>query len=156
MEQNQGHDRGSYIWGRSVHNTRIERLWYDVTEGFGWKWKTFFHDLEVHYSLCPTSPVHLWLLHYLFLDSVNSDAQEWMEAWNAHTMSLQDQPNRSPRDLWFFGMIEKGPRGLDSLIESEQPMDSQEIEAFGVDLNEMDNPQASEQELVCSNYHKKS
>ncbi|KAJ7265822.1 hypothetical protein C8J57DRAFT_1069107, partial [Mycena rebaudengoi] len=38
---------------RSVHNTRIERLWYDVTHGFGQKWKKFFTDLEVNHGLNP-------------------------------------------------------------------------------------------------------
>ncbi|KAJ7752190.1 hypothetical protein DFH07DRAFT_745091, partial [Mycena maculata] len=38
---------------RSVHNTRIERLWYDVTHGFGKKWKVFFLDLETNHRLNP-------------------------------------------------------------------------------------------------------
>ncbi|KAJ7488564.1 hypothetical protein B0H11DRAFT_2406659, partial [Mycena galericulata] len=38
---------------RSVHNTRIERLWYDVTHGFGKKWKVFFLDLETNHGLNP-------------------------------------------------------------------------------------------------------
>ena len=33
---------------RSVHNSRIERIWYDITEGFGGKWKDFFTDLEAN------------------------------------------------------------------------------------------------------------
>ncbi|KAJ7302577.1 hypothetical protein DFH08DRAFT_722877, partial [Mycena albidolilacea] len=42
------------VFLRSVHNTRIERLWYDVTHGFGKKWKVFFLDLETNHGLNPT------------------------------------------------------------------------------------------------------
>ncbi|KZT33080.1 hypothetical protein SISSUDRAFT_1027978, partial [Sistotremastrum suecicum HHB10207 ss-3] len=41
----------SSMYCRSVHNTRIERLWYDVTKNFGKKWKNFFKDLEVYEGL---------------------------------------------------------------------------------------------------------
>ena len=64
----------------SVHNTRIERLWYDVTNGFGRKWKIFFMDLEAHHGLNPTIPEHIWLLHYLFLPAIQQDAQDWAAA----------------------------------------------------------------------------
>lgn len=63
---------------RSVHNTRIERLWYDVTHGFGEKWKKFFYLLESHHGLNPLAPAHIWLLHHLFLAAINEDAQEWL------------------------------------------------------------------------------
>ncbi|THH19575.1 hypothetical protein EW146_g1603 [Bondarzewia mesenterica] len=74
MEQNRGTGRGSYIWGQSVHNTRIEHLWYDVTQGFGQKWKNFFLELEHHYGLDLDRSAHIWLLHHLFLATVNEDA----------------------------------------------------------------------------------
>ncbi|KAJ7136327.1 hypothetical protein C8R43DRAFT_894051, partial [Mycena crocata] len=45
--------RGDHDDVRSVHNTRIERLWYDVTHGFGKKWKVFFLDLEANHGLNP-------------------------------------------------------------------------------------------------------
>lgn len=105
MEEYRGTGRGSYIWGRwvvcapqhaaylflprSVHNTRIERLWYDVTKGFGQKWKNFFIELETHYHLQAHNTAHIWLLHYLFKASIDQDAAEWVEAWNAHTMQLK-------------------------------------------------------------------
>lgn len=47
------------ISSRSVHNTRIERLWFDVTNGFGYKWKDFFLDLELQCGLNPTFPAHI-------------------------------------------------------------------------------------------------
>ncbi|KAJ7209323.1 hypothetical protein GGX14DRAFT_535104 [Mycena pura] len=37
MEERYGPTHGAYIWGRSVHNIHIERLWCDVTRGFGRK-----------------------------------------------------------------------------------------------------------------------
>ncbi|KAJ6579872.1 hypothetical protein B0H10DRAFT_2341862 [Mycena sp. CBHHK59/15] len=100
MEEVRGPGRGSFIWGRSVHNTQIERLWYDVTHGFGKKWKVFFLDLEANHCLNPTRPGHIWLLHHLFLSSINRDAQDWAEAWNSHQLTICRQRERSPRNLF--------------------------------------------------------
>ena len=113
MEAYRGPGRGSYIWGRyiissllfscpsfyanslhygrSVHNTRIERLWYDVTNGFGQKWKNFFIELETHCHLNAHNPGHIWLLHYLFKDAINEDATGWVRAWNRHVMQLKGE-----------------------------------------------------------------
>ncbi|KAJ7780658.1 hypothetical protein DFH07DRAFT_865192 [Mycena maculata] len=109
MEEVNGPGRGSFIWGRSIHNTRIERLWYDVTHGFGKKWKT-------NHGLNPTRPGHIWLLHHLFLSSINRDAQEWAEAWNSHQLTVRRQRERSPHDLFLFGMLREGPRGISSFL----------------------------------------
>ena len=58
---------------RSVHNIRIERLWFDFTAGIGSKWKMFFQELEYQAELDVDLPSHIWLIHYLFLDSLNQD-----------------------------------------------------------------------------------
>ncbi|KAI0371588.1 hypothetical protein BV20DRAFT_1051599 [Pilatotrama ljubarskyi] len=76
MEEVRGLGRGSYIWGRSVHNIRIERLWVDVTSGFGSKWKEFFHQLEAQHGLNVDNDAHVWLLHHLFLEAINRDAEQ--------------------------------------------------------------------------------
>ncbi|KAJ6462980.1 hypothetical protein C8R45DRAFT_911879 [Mycena sanguinolenta] len=139
MEDTRGVARGSYIWGRSVHNTRIERLWYDVTHGFGQKWKRFFTDLEVHHGLNPQIAAHIWLLHHLFLDHINADAQEWAEAWNSHTLSIRGERNRSPRDIFFFSMYQDGPRGLEY---RRDPVDEhvEDPNTYGIDWDVANDP----------------
>ncbi|KAJ7290934.1 hypothetical protein C8J57DRAFT_1429656 [Mycena rebaudengoi] len=151
MESLRGEHRGSYIWGRSVHNTRIERLWYDITHGFGQKWKNFFVDLEVNHGLNPLIPSHIWLLHHLFLDHINSDAQEWAEAWNSHNIHIRGERECSPRDMFLFSMVQDGPRGIQHLTE---PV-SDEVEdpnTYGIDWDEADNSQMMDH-LLGENPH---
>ncbi|KAF9496549.1 hypothetical protein BDN71DRAFT_1482160 [Pleurotus eryngii] len=69
MEKYFGIEHGSYIWGHL-------------------KWKDFFHDLECNHGLDPQCPGHIWLLHYRFLEAINEDAQEWVEAQNSHKISI--------------------------------------------------------------------
>ncbi|KAJ6595301.1 hypothetical protein B0H10DRAFT_1829332 [Mycena sp. CBHHK59/15] len=140
MEEVRGHGRGSFIWGRSVHNTRIERLWYDVTHGFGKKWKVFFLDLEANHGLNPTRPGHIWLLHHLFLSSINRDAQDWAEAWNSHQLTIRRQRERSPRDLFLFGMLREGPRGISSFLTPEEE-EIEDINEYGVDWEVTNEPE---------------
>jgi len=103
---------GSYIWGRSVHNTRIERLWVEVTRDFGSKWKEFFYQLEAECGLDPDSTGHIWLLHHLFLDAVNEDAHQWTALWNEHKIQVKGGRRRSPREIFFTSLLQDGPRGL--------------------------------------------
>ncbi|KAG1718739.1 hypothetical protein EDB19DRAFT_1649717 [Suillus lakei] len=135
MEETRGLGRGSYIWGRSVHNVRIERLWCDLTSGFGAKWKDFFQSLEAHDGLNTDLDSHTWLLHHLFLDAINKDALEWAEAWNNHVMSIRGDQHSSPRDMFFFGMLENGVRGFDG-AEDDEAID--DPASYGIDWASID------------------
>lgn len=82
-----------------------------------------------------------------------------MHAWNSHTLALRGERNRSPRDLWFFGMIQEGPRGLADLVPGEPEMTVEELQEYGIDWNDMENEQlmshffaANQQEQLQSNY----
>jgi hypothetical protein len=139
---------GAYIWGRlveiyrfvsmliksnrSVHNTRIERIWFDFTQGVGAKWKAFFLDLEANDELNPDSPTHISLLHWLFLDGINQDIDEWVAGWNSHVIELRGEPNRSPDDLFVFGMLENGSRGINHLVAADNAAHENDAD-YGID-----------------------
>jgi hypothetical protein len=97
---------------RSVHNTRIERAWYDITEGFGLKWANLFIELEAYHGLDPDLPSHIWLLHYLFLPAINEDANRWQATWNKHKLHIKGEPTQSPEQIFTQSIYHDGPRGF--------------------------------------------
>ncbi|KAH7917752.1 hypothetical protein BV22DRAFT_1076641 [Leucogyrophana mollusca] len=135
MEEIRGAERGSYIWGRSVHNIRIERLWVDVTSGFGSKWKDFFQGLEAHDGLDANMDSHIWLLHHLFLSDINEDASQWASTWNYHILQRRGEPHRSPQEMFLQGMVEHGQRAVVVAVDE----DIGDIAEYGVDWNDIDN-----------------
>ena len=73
-----------YLHGSSTGKTRIEWLWMEVRSQLAHRWRAFFYQLEhLHWLDCKNWQ-HLWLFHYLFLDMINSDCQDFQEEWNAH------------------------------------------------------------------------
>ncbi|KAJ7448304.1 hypothetical protein B0H11DRAFT_2161268 [Mycena galericulata] len=144
MERQKGSGRGSYIYGRSVHNTRIERLWFDWTQGLGLKWYEFFMLLEHSYGLQQENPAHLWLLHHLFLDAVNADAADWVRAWNSHTLQIKGEPNMSPVKMFMFGLLANGPRGLQ---RQEPELSAEELASYESRLQHQE-PELSREELA--------
>lgn len=90
----------------------------------------------MHDGLDVNSDAHVWLLHHLFLDDLNQDAMAWANAWNEHVLSIHGERQRSPKDMFVFGMIQNGVRGLDEIPEHIPSFDLSE---FGVDWNDYDN-----------------
>ncbi|KAJ7884406.1 hypothetical protein B0H14DRAFT_3082384 [Mycena olivaceomarginata] len=139
MEEVKGAGRGSYIWGSSVHNIRIERLWVDFTRGIGKKWAGFFSSLEESHGLCVDRPAHLWLLHHLFLNALNADAQQWADAWNSHKVTIPGEKKSSPREMFTFGLLEQGPRGIGAWIQAQED-EANNVAQFGIDWEAHRNP----------------
>jgi hypothetical protein len=114
-------------------------LWFDFTQGIGQKWKDFFIDLECNHGLDPDNPAHIWLLQFLFLPAINQDVTKWAEVWNAHKIQLWGEWDRSPRDMFLFGMVEDGPRGLAHLL-NEEDMDGLDLATYGIDWEAQEDP----------------
>ncbi|KAF8824944.1 hypothetical protein HHX47_DHR7000552 [Lentinula edodes] len=130
MEHVRGTGQGSYIWGCSVHNVRIERLWVDVSHYVSQHWHDAFTALEVHHDLDVQNVNHIWLIHHLFLRQINDSLAFWAESWNSHRVRKNNGPSRSPEDRFGFDMFVQGFRGeaLDQFAMSDE-----ELEVFGID-----------------------
>ncbi|RDX43182.1 hypothetical protein K466DRAFT_505052 [Polyporus arcularius HHB13444] len=140
MEEVRGSGRGSYIWGRSVHNIRIERLWVDVTCGFGHKWKEFFRLLEVSYDLNVDRDADIWLLHHLFLEAINRDAEQWAAAWNQHTIARRGERHLSPTQMYVRGTAVHGRRGVypEDVTREADPASDEHYADYGIDWDDIE------------------
>lgn len=122
IEEARGAGRGSFFAGASTHNQRIEStkvsndcasfltfllgilsigLWRDV---FSWTiqpFYTLFSLMEDHGLLNIEDPLQLWSLHFVFLPRINRALQEFINTWNNHKLSTEQ--NRSPLELWNRG-----------------------------------------------------
>ncbi|KAJ7772045.1 hypothetical protein DFH07DRAFT_953328 [Mycena maculata] len=85
----------------------MEQMWVEVGTQFARPWRDFFTRLERLHGLNPDNPHHLWLLHYLFLDDINKDCDEFRELWNHHPISGKGH-DQTPADMRLIGELKYG------------------------------------------------
>ncbi|KAJ7017993.1 hypothetical protein C8F04DRAFT_978180 [Mycena alexandri] len=114
---------------RSIHNVRIERLWVDVTAQVGATWSKNFTMLELHHGLDVNNVNHIWLLHHLFLPTINDQLTFFAQSWNEHQIQIRNGPNRSPADMLYFDTLVHGAHGHALAAD----LSEEELEVYGVD-----------------------
>ena len=108
----------------------------DVGRNIVRKWKAFLEELEARHGLRVDSDGHVWLLHHLLLDMLNEQIVEWAAHWNAHTMRLWWETNKSPRQMFLQGARERNAPGMRENVE-EQEERIENLDEFGINYDDL-------------------
>ena len=79
-----------------------------------------------------TNPLHLFVLHYVYLPRINAAIDSFVEALNKH--SIRTERNWSPEQIWSNGMIDRVNGRLAAVadVRSDANISGHEHEWFGL------------------------
>ncbi|XP_064633655.1 uncharacterized protein LOC135491614 [Lineus longissimus] len=125
-----GLNRGSFITGKSVHNSRIERMWRDVYTTVVSTFYGVFINFEDEGILNCDSDVDLFCLHYIYGSRIYLALARFTEAWNNH--KLRTERHKTPKQLFIKGLSTLD--GGDAIaIEYFELLNEEQAAHFGID-----------------------
>lgn len=97
----QHHSESAVLVGSSTHNERIERLWRDVHRCVVILYADLFRRMEDDGKLNQLNEIDLFCLHVVYLPRINEALDEFVECWNNHPVSTEN--NLTPNQLFIQG-----------------------------------------------------
>ena len=107
-------------------NQCIERLWLDLKRLVVCRFESIFYSMDENDLLDLLNDLYLYVLHLIFLPSINNGLRKLLEDWNNHLLSSEH--NFSPYQLWRLGLNSYQISNLEEFNE----LSNNDWESFGI------------------------